>query len=88
VTTTDGILHEAKEKTGPLFRAGTLYSMLDILGSGIITCDNCGRWQWMTTISPSSVRSDMRRCGWTFPDGKDLCRICSKPNAEESRKGI
>jgi hypothetical protein len=81
---TDGILHEANERTGPAFRPGQLYSMLDILGGGIMTCDNCGRWQRLTSIPSSSARSDMTMFGWTFPNGKDLCRICSKPKAYES----
>jgi len=74
----EGILHEASTNPGPLFQPGKLYSLLDILGGGTMTCDNCGRWQRIVALSPSMARADLVKYGWSFRDGKDLCPVCTK----------
>lgn len=52
-------LHEKNEPREPLFRPGQFVSMLDILGGGDCTCDQCGRWQEIRALTPSMAREQL-----------------------------
>lgn len=74
----DGVLHEANEsRAGSWLPKSGLVSLLDILGGGSIACDRCGRWQSFSSLTPGDARDQLRRYGWTFTDGHDVCPRCS-----------
>jgi len=78
-------LHEAQEPRHAPFERGRMYSMLDLLGGGTATCDDCHRWQRFSSLDP---RRSLAQTGWTFEGGKDLCPVCSpKRNQTEREKG-
>lgn len=83
---TDNQLHEASEsKSGALgFQPGRLYSMLDIVGGGIATCDSCQRWQRFLALDQRGAQEHLARHGWTFTDGKDVCPRCSPRKAKKA----
>lgn len=64
------------DKFEPRLPTGQLISMLDVMGA-CITCDQCGRWQRLGTLSLDEGRKKAAVSGWTEGDGKDLCRICT-----------
>ena len=72
-------LHEPTDRPGPQFQAGRLYSLLDILGGGHLTCDLCGRWQRFAAGTSTGAREYLKLRGWTFANGKDICPKCSVP---------
>ena len=74
----DEALHEPNE-TVPLFQPHKIYSLLDILGGGSATCDQCGRWQRFSALTPYMAQEYLKRFGWTFVEGQDLCPKCSQP---------
>jgi hypothetical protein len=64
----------------PLFKPGKLISLLDILGGGIATCDQCRRWQRFGALTMEHAREILSADGWTFKGGRELCTICSTPH--------
>jgi hypothetical protein len=72
----DDRLHEPDEERRWLPREG-LVSLLDIVGGGNMTCDECGRWQGFSAIGREDAREQLAAKGWTFPLGRDLCPKCS-----------
>ena len=76
------VLHESSEPRGPMFQGGRMYSLLDILGGGVIVCDMCGKWQRFAVLGPSFVKEEMEKKGWAVQtEGKDICPVCVKANA-------
>jgi len=73
-------LHEPGA-TAPPFEPGRLYSMLDILGGCKATCDRCGRWSRTAGMGSEDIRAKLAAAGWSFPDGKDVCPVCTKAEA-------
>lgn len=73
----DGILHDKDDPKSIFPPPGKLMSMLDILGGGNCTCDQCGRWQSVSGFGEHSMREQLSLSGWTFA-GEDLCPLCAK----------
>ena len=74
----DGILHEANESSaGSWLPNSGMVSMLDILGGGIATCDQCGRWQRFSAITPDQAKGQLSKHGWTFSGDQEMCPECS-----------
>jgi hypothetical protein len=69
----DDKLHRRGE---PFLPTGQLISMLDVMGASV-TCDRCGNWQRLQTLSLDEARKTSEARGWTLSDGKDLCPECS-----------
>ena len=78
MNSTDTRLHEPYEPRDAPFKPGRIYSMLELMGGGVATCDTCKRWQRFASIN---LREDLAAKGWTSADGKELCPICSKRGA-------
>lgn len=68
------------EKHDSRFERGKIYNALEMMG-GMATCDNCGRWQRMPTLSESKLVEMAKEKGWTKVGEKDLCPICSTATA-------
>lgn len=79
----NNLLHEKDEPRQPLFRPGRLISMMDILGGGDCTCDHCGRWQEVRALTASDGREQLKKTGWTFKNGEDICPKCSQTRTRE-----
>lgn len=67
-------LHEKSDARWP---TGTLLSMMDLMGQ-TMSCDNCGRWQRLGSLSETEARKLAETSGWLCQDGRDLCRLCTK----------
>lgn len=53
---------------------------MSLLRQAKISCDNCGAVLVLKVfhlVQPDSVRTKIRRQGWTRPDGRDVCPRCT-----------
>jgi len=47
-----------------------------------IWCDECSHWEQRSGTVAAKVRAELKKQGWVYHKGKDLCSECAKPGSD------